>query len=187
MTSSRGSAHAVAITLATGILLGTCVFLGAKITNPPPLDWMDVEFYELVGQPLPAVALQTVSGAPLVDATPAGVAHVVVLLITGCRACDEVYPSLREASRQVPLLLVGKGQREEFAAKVAELGLACPAAFDSAGALAHRLGVMGYPTALLVDRDGRIVKVGGGGYGMRRILELAAKEPGRSVPSGGSG
>ncbi|MEW6755968.1 MAG: TlpA disulfide reductase family protein [Candidatus Latescibacterota bacterium] len=182
MADRGGSPTVLVLTAVTGVLLGTSVFLGAKITNPPPLDWMDVEYYDILGQSMPAVPLETVSGVPVTPEVLAGTTHVVVLVLSGCRACEEVYPVLREVSERLSVVLVGKGERAEFVAKVAEAGLTCPAAFDSAGALAKRLGVTGYPTAILVDQAGRILKAGS----VRRILERAehgrrAVQDGRTV------
>lgn len=174
MQTTASSKSALTIAMLTGVLLGTVVFLGAKLTNPPPLDWMDVEFYEHLGQPLSAFALETLDGQRVSSTSMAGQPYAIVLVSTGCGACDPIYPLLKEPPPGATVILAGSGERSALAAKVDSLELQSPAVYDSLAVVMRGLGNPGFPSAVLVGADGNIIKAGGGTLGTRKILEMAA-------------
>jgi hypothetical protein len=182
MVARGAPSHVLWLTVVTGVLIGSTVFLGAKVSNPPPLDPMDVDFHELLGRPMPSVPLEPLPGTPEASLAT-GAVRVVVLAADSCADWDRICLLLRVASQQVPVALVGTGHRDQMAAKAAQLGPACSVALDSAGALAARLGVTGYPTTFLLDAHGRVVRAAEGVAYLSRILELAVGGQARSRPS----
>ena len=53
MNGLKPNRWATTLVVATGILLGACAFLEAKIVNPPPIDPLDVEFWDLLAPKRP--------------------------------------------------------------------------------------------------------------------------------------
>ena len=49
MNALKPNRGATTLIVATSLLLGVCTFLAAKIVNPPPIDPLDVEFWDLLG------------------------------------------------------------------------------------------------------------------------------------------
>lgn len=67
MNALRPNRWAATLIGATGLLLGVCVFLAAKIVNPPPIDRLDVAFWDLLGTPAAVLELESLTGAGAVS------------------------------------------------------------------------------------------------------------------------
>lgn len=62
MNPLRPNRWATTLIGATGLLLGACVFLAAKIVNPPPIDPLDVAFWDLLGTQAAVLELVNAEG-----------------------------------------------------------------------------------------------------------------------------
>ena len=162
-----------AVSIFCGVVLGTFVFLAAKVVHPPPVDSLDVEFWDLLGRSVPEVDLLGLDGRSVSSRRFSGQAHLLFFGMAGCGACDEVYPVLESAAKRLPVLLVGAQGLEGLRAKAAERGWDFPVGYDSLEVLIDPLQVRGYPTAMWIDAEGRIVKAASGNVSSVRVIELA--------------
>jgi peroxiredoxin len=167
------------VCVVVGMLCGMAVFLGAKVNNPPQVDYMDVEHWDLLGTPVPDVELQTLDGDPISSRHFAGQEHVIFFTDPGCGLCDEVYPALRAAAAEgLPVLMVGQQGLVEMRTKVAQEGLAFPVAYDSMGVLGDAMRVAGLPTAAWIDGAGAVVKESTGNNASRAVVQMAVAHRG---------
>ena len=180
-TRGRG----LAVCAFTGISLGMLVFVAARVSNPRPVDPMDVEFFEILGGGVPRVELLSLTGDPVDSRTHEGNTHVLVFAGPACDACEAVYRRITEAAgRGLPVLLVYRNGLEAARRKATETQLLRVSAYDTLGTLSRELHVSTYPTAILVDSRGIVRKAGAGLRSATRVLELAM-DPGRSQGVGG--
>lgn len=161
------------VSIFVGIIFGTFVFLAAKVYRPPPVDSLDVEFWDLLGRPVPQVEMMGLDGRSVSSHRFAGQVHLLFFGMAGCDACDEVYPALKQAAERLPVLLVGAQGLAALQVKVVEEGFSFSVAYDSLEVLIGPLHVSGYPTAMWVDTEGRIVKAASGNRSSTKIIELA--------------
>lgn len=138
-TPVRPNALLLPVSILAGILFGTCVFLAAKVNHPPPVDSLDIEFWDLLGTQVPEVELMNLDGDPISSRPFKGQGHVLFFGQPGCAACDEVYPALKEAAGKIPVLMVYQQGLDEVIAKVNEQGFAFPVAYDSLDVLVDPL------------------------------------------------
>ena len=191
-TAPRGVAAAVC-TFA-GISLGVLVFVAARISNPRPVDPMDVEYWDILGSPLPQAELMALTGGTVGSRVHVGRAHVLLFADPGCGACEPVYPKVAEAKSQgVPVLVVYRNGLDLAQRKATERELLAVSAYDSSKILSERLHVTGLPAAVLVDADGIVRKAASGDRSAGVVVELSmAVEGGQRarwwpVAGGGSG
>jgi len=156
-----------------GILFGAFVFLAAKVNNPPPIDHLDVDFWDLLGTEVPEVELELLDGTPISSHHFKGQKHLLFFTDPNCSACDEVYPVLTEAATRIPILMVAQNSLEATKNKVAELGFTFPVVYDSLEVLTDPLRVGSYPTAMFIDADNRIVKAAGGDKSSKKVIRIA--------------
>lgn len=96
---------------------------------------------------------------------------------SGCRACDGAYPLLRSWLREVqevPVVIVATGHRDSVRARLE--GVVATTAFDSTRRAVAAYGIAGFPSALLVDADGRALKGALGSAALTQIREAVAAE-----------
>ena len=86
-----------------------------------------------------------------------------------------MYPILGEAATDIPILMVAN-TREGLEETIAEHALAFPIAVDTLLLTMEHLNITNFPTALLVDREQRIVEaVRGGGFPIENIVQSTQK------------
>ena len=125
---------ATTLVVATGILLGACTFLAAKIVNPPPIDLLDVEFWDLLGTQAPVLELESLEGTGQVsNAQFAGQSYLLIFADPTCSACETIYPHLLRASQVqgVNVLFIASGDRQAMKDKMEEYSFSFSVAFDS--------------------------------------------------------
>lgn len=88
-----------------------------------------------------------------------------------CSACDRAYPSLADASKLIPVLVIGKGDRGILSEKLKENGVFSPAVFDSLGQVLSRFEIAGLPSAVMIDKTGTILAAETGSRCVTEILE----------------
>ena len=176
MNDLRPRRWATAVILATGLLLGTCAFLAAKIVNPPSVDPLDVEFWDLLGTQVAVLELESLAGTGTVsNAQFAGEPYLLIFADPDCRACEVIYPRLLRASQVqgVNVLLIASGDRPAMRDKVAEHSFAFPVAFDSLLTANPSFEVNAFPTAVWVDAEGKIDKAATGGSPAVAVIGIA--------------
>lgn len=110
-----------------------------------------------VGEPVPDVALETLSGMPFRLSSLRGKSTLLVFWNQGCGFCQTMVDELRTwEARPHPnapqLLLVSSSAAAEHQG----LGLASTILLDGGGRAAQAFGAHGTPMGILVDGDGRI-------------------------------
>jgi cytochrome c biogenesis protein CcmG/thiol:disulfide interchange protein DsbE len=140
----------------------------------------------------PAFAVHTRDGRPLTHDSLRGHVVLVNLWATWCAPCRVEMPALQQLATQyapegviVLGLSVDRGPPGEVDAFLAERGITYPVAIVDARTVAAFGGVRGYPTSLLLDRDGVLRHAVVGPIGpltlrpaLRRLLDEAPASPG---------
>ena len=172
----RSKPQGVMLLLSTvlGILLGTSLLLAAKL-NKPPIVLMDTGLDHLLGELVPEYELEQLDGRPVSTHLYQDEPHLLIFTLPDCDACDTMYPTIGKAATDIPILMIAN-TREGLPEKVAEHGLAFPIAVDTLLLTMEHLNITNFPTALLVDREQRIVAaVRGGGTPIESIVQSAQK------------
>jgi len=167
---------ATAWIVATGLLLGACTFLAAKIVNPPPIDPLDVAFWDLLGTQAAVLELESLAGPGRVsNAHFAGEPYLLIFADPTCRACETIYPHLLRASQVqgVNVLLIASGDRQAMRDKMEEHSFSFPVAFDSLLTAHAPFAVKAFPTSVWVDAEGNIAKAATGDPGAVAVIGLA--------------
>ena len=167
---------ATTLVVATGILLGACTFLGAKIVNPPPIDPLDVEFWDLLDTQAAVLELENLAGTEKVsNAQFAGQPYLLIFADSTCSACETIYPHLLLASQVqgVNILFIASGDRQAMQDKMEEHSFSFPVAFDSLLTANKPFEVNAFPASVLVDAEGKIAKAATGDHGTVAVLHVA--------------
>ena len=176
MNALRPNGWTTALIGVTGILLGVCTFLAAKIVHPPVIDPLDVEFWDALGTQAAVLELEGLAGTGTVsNAQFAGEPYLLIFADPSCGACEMIYPHLLRASQVqgVNVLFIASGDRQAMRAKVEEHSFAFPVAFDSLLTANGPFAVKALPTSVLVDAEGNIAKAGSGDQGAVAVIGFA--------------
>jgi thiol-disulfide isomerase/thioredoxin len=148
------------------LLLPAALFIGACGDSPPPARSVD-------GAPrmLPAEPAAQVTALDRSPASLAGTVHghpaLVSLWASWCTACADEFPALNRLSTSAAqnggmVVGVAVGDSNDIVREIARREQLRYTVFvDTEFKLADALGQRNVPTTLVVDRDGRIVYVGG--------------------------
>ena len=167
---------AMILVVATGILLGACTFLAAKILNPPPIDLLDVEFWDLLGTQAAVLELENLEGTGKVsNAQFAGEPYLLIYADPICSSCETIYPHLLRASQVqgVNILFIASGGRQAMKDKREEYSFSFPIAFDSLLTAHGPFEVNAIPTSVLVDAEGKVAKAATGDHGSVAVIHVA--------------
>ena len=176
MNALKPNRGATTLIVATGLLLGTCAFLAAKIVNPPSIDPLDVEFWDVLGTQAAVLELEDLAGTGKVsNAQFAGQPYLLIFADPTCRACETIYPHLLRASQVqgVNVLLIASGDRQAMRDKVEEHSFSFPVAFDSLLTANAPFAVNAFPTSVWVDATGKIAKAATGDQTAVAVIRLA--------------
>ncbi|MDE2735386.1 MAG: TlpA disulfide reductase family protein [Gemmatimonadota bacterium] len=176
MNGLKPNRWAMTLIAATGTLLGSCAFLAAKIVNPPPIDPLDVEFWDLLGTQAAVLELESLVGTGQVsNAQFAGQPYLLIFAHPTCSACETVYPHLLHASQVqgVNVLFIASGDRQAMKDKMEEYSFSFPVVFDSLLTANKPFEVNAFPTSVLVNAEGKIAKAATGDQGAVAVIYLA--------------
>ena len=176
MNGLKPNRGATTLIVATGILLGACAFLAAKIVNPPPIDPLDVEFWDLLGTQAAVLELEYLAGTGQVSNVEfAGQPYLLIFSDPECSACEAIYPHLLRASQVqgVNVLFIASGDRQAMKDKMEEYSFSFPVAFDSLLTANKPFEVSAFPTSVWVDAEGNIAKAATGDQGSAVVIHLA--------------
>lgn len=112
----------------------------------------------LLGQPLPEFSLADVSGKTVSSTDLLGNKTLVAYWSLGCGYCTRMLDELREWDKtkgqdEPNLLLISSGDKD----KNRELNLQGTIVLDDEQAVSKKLGMLGTPSAILVNEDGKVV------------------------------
>jgi peroxiredoxin len=129
-----------------------------------------------IGEPAPPIRLPTISGDTVDLADFRGSDTLVLFWNPGCGYCAQMLDRLRAWEETPPpqapnLLVVSTGSAEAHA----EMGLRAPIALDEGFQTGQAFGARGTPTAVLVDREGKVASEPAAGG--KAVLALAGYDP----------
>jgi thiol-disulfide isomerase/thioredoxin len=174
----------VFLRLGKGIAAAAAALLLCGCAEPPaPLR---------AGADFPPLALPRLDDNPAAEARPPGRPALVVFWATWCPPCREEMPSLQRLSDAFGadrLAVVGVSVDDDANLAREFLlrhGIRFPILLDADREQSRRLQVPGFPTAVLVDGDGRIAAVIVGGRDWATEASVAELERLLGVARGGS-
>lgn len=161
----------------TGVLVALAIGVGVRLETGSPPGLPPKPFAHLLGKPAPSFEIEGLEGRP-VSLQSANGAEAWLLFFTdsGCKACDATYPSLEKATRRLPVIVIGTGDRQLLKAKLAQNNISATAGYDSLQAVKQRYRLNGFPSVLLIDREGIVQKAGVGARGLEEIMAGWAQE-----------
>ncbi|HJX15678.1 MAG TPA: TlpA disulfide reductase family protein [Candidatus Deferrimicrobiaceae bacterium] len=125
---------------------------GASAASSGPREWVDFT--------LPDAGGEQVTLARFVGKKPV----LLVFWATWCPHCNESVPVINRMHTEPPtsetltiLALDFMESREKVSAFIASKKVAFPVLLDGSGSVARKYRVVGIPTYVLIDRDGKIV------------------------------
>jgi thiol-disulfide isomerase/thioredoxin len=135
-----------------------------------------------IGQLVPPVTLRDLDGAEVDLANWLGQETILLFWSPSCGFCQRVLPELRGWERQRPagvprLLLISTGAAEANRA----MELASPVLLDDAFHTGRLFGAAGTPSAVLIDREGKVAS--GVAVGGPAVLALAGIKEARNEPT----
>lgn len=142
------------INLVRGLLLG--VVLGA---TPAAAEIITA------GKPAPAWSGKTVLGKPLASSSLKGKVVLLNFFSYYCGPCRKEYPHLQRFHTQyakdgLTVVSVNDDDKlEEAAAFGKEVNATFPVVHDPKSAILKKFGVIGYPTNIVIGRDGKVKAV----------------------------
>jgi peroxiredoxin len=125
------------------------------------------------GTPAPAFRLPRLDGGEVSLEQLRGRPVLLVFSDPDCGPCDELAPRLERIHRErrdLQVLMVSRGTREENAPKAAEHGLTFPIALQKKWEISRRYAMFGTPIGYLIDEDG--IVAAGVAVGVEPILAL---------------
>ena len=159
----------MAMTLTCGALAALCVSLGVRLAGHPPGLRVD-PLVGLVGTNVPHFEIGGFDSGEVSPDSMGCDPYVLYFTSTDCDACDSAYPSLRNVSSNIPVLIVGIGSRANLENVINAHGITAIVGYDSTRAALRSLGIYGVPSALLVDEAGIIRQAATGPQNILRMF-----------------
>lgn len=173
---TRGRGAVFALCLVTGTLMALSVGAGVRLYHGHAPGVTPRPYAELLGRKMPVMELPGLSGGTVsLPSDEHGTRHVLYFTDSGCKACDRAYPLLGAwPFQEVPVLVVAMGLRDSVRVKLERNDIAMATAFDSTRRAATAYGVHAFPSALLLDEDGRVLAGAFGSAALTVIREALA-------------
>jgi thiol-disulfide isomerase/thioredoxin len=111
-----------------------------------------------VGEPAPEVRLTNLKGDEVsLQESFGGQVSLVLFWNPGCGFCQQMFPDLKQWETKAPegapkLVVVSAGSEEANK----EMGLTSPVMLDQQFAVGRAFGASGTPSAVLVDKEGKV-------------------------------
>ena len=149
-------------TLWKGLILGICV-AGSLISlssAETPYKTLELSIYPPHTEPPPLVG-QTVTGSSISLAALKGKAVLLTFWASWCAECLTEMPLFEQLHREFAsqgLVILGINVREEketIQRYAKDFGLTFPLVLDPDGQVTQSYGVIGLPTTILINRDGK--------------------------------
>lgn len=165
------------LSVVAGVLLALSISIGVRLETGAPPGLIPKAFAHLLGRPAPAFELSGTHGEMVsLHSAAAAEAWMLVFTDTGCGACKVAYPSLMSAAEQVPVVVVGTGDRQELETRLAQVAVAV--GYDSLHAVGQLYQVTGLPSALLIDGQGVVQYAATGSKSVDEVLAAWGRRPG---------
>lgn len=178
MTSLRVEVNPLILPLSVvvGVLLALCIGVAVRLETGYPPGIMPKPFAHLIGRKAPFFKLEGLDGAPVsYQRENHNSDWLLFFTDSGCGACDAAYPSLKRAMVRLPVVVIGIGKRQQLKDKLVQFNISATTAFDSLQIVKKLYQVNGFPSALLIDKEGHVRHAEMGTQSVDQIL-TARKE-----------
>lgn len=162
------------MSLGCGLLVSLCISVGIRLVAGHPPGIPVNPLAELIGKPVPDFEVDSLYGDRLISSNAMGDSpYILYFTSSDCRGCDETYPVLKTVSASLPVYVIGVGHQQTLDRKLKDHNIVATVGFDSSRAVLKTCGIIGVPTALLVNEEGIIHNAA---MGKPNIARLFASE-----------
>ena len=162
------------MSLGCGLLVALCISIGVRLMAGHPPGILVNPLAELIGKPVPDFEIDNLNGDHRISSDAIGDSpYILYFTASDCRGCDETYPVLKAALTSLPAFVIGVGHQQTLAKKIKNHEIVATVGFDSSGTVLKTCGIIGVPTALLVNEEGIIRKAA---MGKPNIASMFASE-----------
>ena len=142
------------MSLGCGLLVALCISVGIRLVGHAPGIPVN-PLAELIGKPVPDFEVASLNEDRQISSDAMGDSpYILYFTASDCRGCDETYPVLKAASTSLPAFVIGVGNQQTLAKKLKNYEIVATVGFDSSRAVLKTCGIIGVPTALLVNNEG---------------------------------
>jgi peroxiredoxin len=153
------------------MLVALAVGVGARLETGAPPGLPPKPFAHLLGRSAPSFEVEGLEG-PSVSLQSANGAASWLLVFTdaACKVCDATYPSIEKATHQLPVVLIGSGDRQLLKTKLLQHQISATAGYDSLQTVKQQYRIPGFPSVLLIDQEGVVQKASVGTQSIEEVL-----------------
>ena len=160
------------LSMVAGVLMALCIGVAVRMETGYPPGAPPLPFAKLLGKPAPSFELKSLDGMQVSSQTVSANSDWLLFFTnSGCGACDAAYPALKKVVGQLPVIVVGIGDRQVLRDKLAQNEISAVVAYDSLRTVQRIYGVNNYPSALLIDAQGVVRQ---GSVGSKSIEQVIA-------------
>ena len=173
MTSVRaeGNPLILLLSMVAGVLMALCIGVIVRLDTGYPPGVSPHPFAKLLDRPVPPFELEGIDGTLVSSSTVNGSDWLLFFTNTGCGACDAAYPVLKEAADQLPVVVIGIGDRYLLRDKLVQNEISAIVAYDSTQTVQQIYGVNNYPSSLLIDMEGLVRQGAVGTKSIEQIMD----------------
>lgn len=154
-----------------GVLVALAIGVGVRLETGSPPGIPPKPFAHLLGKPAPSFEIEGLGSQP-VSLQSANGADAWLLFFTdsACKACDATYLSLEKAARRLPVIIIGTGDRQLLKVKLIQNNISATAGYDSLQIVKQRYQIKGFPSVLLINKQGVVQKAGVGTQSIEEVM-----------------
>ena len=157
------------LSVIAGVLVALGIGLGVRLETGAPPGLIPKPFAHLLGKPAPAFELEGTNGESVsLQSANGAAAWLLFFTDTGCGACKAAYPSLKRAADQLPVVVVGIGDRQQLETRLGQVAVVV--GYDSLHTVQEFYQVKGLPSVLLIDQHGVVQQAATGSKSVDQIL-----------------
>ena len=161
------------MSLGCGLLVALCISVGVRLVAGHPPGIPVNPLAELIGKPVPDFEVASLNGDRRISPDAMGDSpYILYFTASDCRGCDETYPVLKMVPTNLPAFIVGVGHQQTLADKLKNHDIVATVGFDSSRTVLKTCGIIGVPTALLVNEEGIIHSAAMGKPNIARMFAL---------------
>lgn len=154
-----------------GVLVALAIGVGARLETGSPPGLPPKPFAHLLGKPAPSFEIEGLDGQPVsLQSAHSDESWLLFFTDSACKACDAAYPSLEKAARWLPVIVIGTGDRQLLKTKLTQHNISATAGYDSLQTVKQIYQIKGFPSVLLIDKQGVVQKAGAGSKGLEEIM-----------------
>ncbi len=172
MSSLRAEVNPLALPLSVvaGVLLALCISVVVRLETGYPPGVPPRPFAKMLDRPAPSFEIEGLDGGPVSTRTVSGSEWLLFFTNSRCGACDAAYPALKKVAGELPVIVVGIGDRQVLRDKLTQNEISAMVAYDSLRTVQRMYGVHNYPSALVIDAQGVVRQGAVGSKGVEQVM-----------------